>query len=203
MKRRQKEFLVSKPIHTISFFRHGRTDKAQPDSARRLTDEGKAQAARHRLKLGDPSFRVGYVSPLQRTHETLEILSGGSCVRVETVNELVHDTSTDSGKLIEAAFEKLGYASIADYLNKSDDATKAALVEYGERAWNALKTKMGSSRENTIVVGHAVLLGLLIMAAYPNAPIEEIYALNFGECEGAKLSFDETGACIDMKKLCD
>lgn len=194
---------MSKSIRTISFFRHGKTDKAQPDSARRLTDEGKMQAARRRHKLGDPSFHTGYASPLQRTHETLEILSGGNCVRVKTVNELLHDTSTDSGKLIDAAFEKLGYASIADYLNKSDDATKAALVEYGERAWNALKTKMGSSRENDIVVGHAVLLGLLIMAAHPNAPTEEIYTLNFGECEGIKLSFDEAGVCVDMEELCN
>lgn len=115
----------------ITFVRHGQTDKVKPDSARHLTDEGKAQAARRREALGNPRFDLGIHSPMDRAHQTLEIIAGGP-IMTKVVPQLLHDSGTNDGKLLDEAAEQLGYAPMKDYFEKTSLETQEA----AQAIWN-------------------------------------------------------------------
>lgn len=194
----------------ITFVRHGQTDKVKPDSARRLTDEGKAQAARLREKLVDAKFDLGLHSPMERTRETVVIIAGET-VPTKMIPELMHDSSTEDGKLLDEAFAKLGYAPLKDYFEKSEVETRLALVRYGQNAWQAIMEAVEDTDPsgNILVVGHAILIPLTVYMGCNQGTDytfrKRFVEINFGECQGIWIyvDSDEYLQITDMGTYCD
>lgn len=196
----------------ITFVRHGQTDKVKPDSARRLTDEGKAQAGRLREKLENSKFDIGFHSPMERTRETIVVIAGET-VPTKAIPALMHDSNTDDGKLLDAAFAKLGYAPLKDYFEKSDPETRAALMRYGQTAWDALMMAAANADDNgvidnIIVVGHAVLIPLTVYAGVnrflnDTSLVRQVAEINLGECQGIWLEFDDDLNVVKVGTYCD
>lgn len=77
----------------VLLVRHGETDwnleqRFQGVSDIPLCERGRAQAASLREHLDGERFDVVFSSPLQRAHETAEILSGMPRARIETIPEI-------------------------------------------------------------------------------------------------------------------
>ena len=188
----------------ITFVRHGQTDKVKPDSARHLTDEGKAQAARRREALGNPRFDLGIHSPMDRAHQTLEIIAGGP-IMTKVVPQLLHDSGTNDGKLLDEAAEQLGYAPMKDYFEKTSLETQEALKRYGTSAWQAILKAVEDTKpdDSILIVGHAVLIPLTVYTGVDEPFKPAVAQINLGECQGIWITVDNNGTVSEMGSYCD
>ena len=190
--------------HDVAFIRHGNTAPASKDLDRRLTDKGKEQcgeAARSYMKrLPAPLADYAATSPAHRCVETASMIVPGLEL-VET--ECVYDGMLQPGAY--EAFERIGYASLAQYLADSDEV-RSLLTDHGEQVVGALgatvtvrmalaaadgggQAAQATGRQTLCVFGHAVYLSaaalrLADLRAHPSDAKQAILHTNVEEASG-------------------
>jgi broad specificity phosphatase PhoE len=191
---------------TISFFRHG--DAVGPiGQPSHLTELGRTQAQRRRELLGNPHYDVGFCSSMVRTRETLDVLTGTNYLPVISVPELNYRDGIED-RIVKDAIKKFGNSEDFNFFATKLDVAHTFL-NFGARAWEQILSRLNGFLLNfegvadAIVVGHGILLGFVVMAAFPNMKPEDVAKLGFNNCEGARLTFNEFGHCVKMEMLCD
>ncbi len=178
----------------ISFFRHGKAVKADPNQSdldRVLSAVGQEQARALRKKLGGRKFDLVLSSPAWRAVHTAVLVTGDE---IGLVPELYPDPK-DGGVGTEidrlANLPHLGYCEVARYLNEEGGDV---VTDWGRSVWESVKDKEINAEYTDIAIfGHAVCLQALGMAACEDNPglVEKIGMINLGECEGFVVTFDE------------
>lgn len=170
----------------ITFLRHGKADTHKEDIKRPLSEVGIQQAATCRTMLERPAFDVVLASPALRTIATVAIVAGVPEDAVFPVQQMYPDPKEGDGAVIDALFNKLGYAPLAAYLAEPEGQ---ALTRYGELVWSVLKETLGRAEGHFLVGGHAVLTPAIGVAACADVPwhATSLLSANMGECCGFRL----------------
>jgi len=199
----------------ITMIRHAKTDKVKPDANRRIVPEGESQAKRRRGLMGNPKFDFVIGSPLERTWQTARIIAGDENIPIVVIPALTINDDDEDVDVLNGVGDRIGYADLRTYWHQSSDAERIALINLGQRAWEAIVSAVieevgkrhlrADDDFDVLILGHAILLGFVILAAYnyddmDALPPDEMLDIDFQECEGA--SFSWSGAdCTDMKML--
>ncbi|MEK7551912.1 MAG: histidine phosphatase family protein [Patescibacteria group bacterium] len=185
----------------ITFLRHGNTVKTAGDHRTHvLSDTGRAQAMARREQLGNPQFDLICHSGLARTEETARIVAGLAAEEPTVeVDGLFYDAAFPGAQALDAAFKKLGYATLDAYYREGPGvsgpiATLACIA--AERIDELIES---DAPTRMLVVGHAVLLPASCLAFTEGADEVEkriFLEANIGECEGFQINMIRRGRLL-------
>lgn len=177
----------------ITMLRHGQADKALSDHRLHpLSAEGRRQATDRRASLVDPRFDLVLHSRLRRTEETARLVAGlDENAETIVVPELFYEEDDPRGKALNAAFEKLGHASLLKYYEVVGNEMRSL----AEEARIALAKVMESRKAtNVLVIGHGMLLQAICTAI---TGLERLFMGRvLGECEGCVLIMEDDIAVV-------
>lgn len=172
----------------FTLIRHGKADAtASPDHrVRPLSEEGKAQAAARREKLGNPQFDLVCHSILGRTRETAMIIAEPkSGTLVVAVSGLFYEERDLRGEAIDRLYSKLGAATPREYMSEAEDE----ITSLANETVNAIYDEIAQTGAlNVLVVGHGILIQALARAL--TKLDEPFMSCVCGECEGFRIRLD-------------
>lgn len=197
---------IFKAAPRIVFLRHGNAAKAIPgqeDADRLLTDVGfnQAECVGAKIRPSGP-FDLIVSSPAARARLTAMRATGAAPEAI--VDEPLLGTNPPGANhaVLDEAFTKLGYASLAAYFES--DATEEVKLLGAKAAGRILDLASGIVTKNhrlpvILVAGHAILLPAAIWAignllSPTNAGriiLEQVTSLNLGEANAVELTLFE------------
>lgn len=154
----------------ITCLRHSIANKAFSDNHRLhpLSNEGVELAKKRREKLGNPIFDLVICSPLIRTRQTAQIVAGlKDDSQIVVVPDLFYEDDSEHGRKLNAMFERLGHATLKEYLVQPE---ADALYTLGHLGWKGVCREIAKCRHRpdpgaVLIVGHGIAINLLGIAA--------------------------------------
>lgn len=176
--------------------RHGKTDKAQPDSDRRLTEEGRecAKKAGDWIKAEGRTIKAVVVSDALRCYETARVAFDVPGDFDQGIKSLYPFSPMARGtEVLNAQFSKHGNGNLKAYFGEEgceDAATEYATTALEEIDWHIPLT---SNAGDIIVVCHAVVSVMVALEVakaleLPADEIEKLVTLTLNEGDVIEVS---------------
>lgn len=165
--------------------RHGRTNyndlglcNDDPSVDVHLTKIGRQQAQAAADQLRDVTLDRIIVSPLQRTHQTAEIVNQYHHVPIEVHPDIADIRSGFDGKPVNAYFAAIAHDPLDARVNGGE-----SLMDHKRRVLGFIEWLQRQQQETVLVVAHEETMRVFAAFFEGDIPDERMRELSFANCE--------------------